>query len=39
MELRPNKDLLDGKFIGFKLSLDPVPIYRHNLHNGKLHTP
>ncbi|XP_021924914.1 nudC domain-containing protein 1 isoform X2 [Zootermopsis nevadensis] len=33
MELRPNKDLLDGKFIGFKLSLDPVPIYRHNLHN------
>lgn len=34
-ELRPNRDLLDTNFSGYKLSLDPVPIYRHKLHNGK----
>jgi hypothetical protein len=35
IELRPNRDLVDGTFSGYKLSLDPVPVYRHNLHNGK----
>jgi hypothetical protein len=35
IELRPNRDLMDGTFSGYKLSLDPVPIYRHNLRNGK----
>ncbi|GFG37003.1 hypothetical protein Cfor_05418 [Coptotermes formosanus] len=31
IELRPNKDLLDADFSGYRLSLDPVPIYHHKL--------
>lgn len=30
-ELRPNKDLLNHGFEGYKLSLDPLPAYKHNL--------
>ena len=31
IELRPRKDLLDPAFEGYKLSLDPLPVYKHEL--------
>jgi hypothetical protein len=34
IELRPNRDLLDADFSGYRLSLDPVPIYHYNLQEG-----
>lgn len=30
-ELRPKKDLLDPTFEGYKLSLDNLPVYKHEL--------
>lgn len=30
-ELRPKKDLLDPTFEGYKLSLDNIPVYSHEL--------
>ena len=30
-ELRPNKSLLDPSFEGYKLSLDSLPVYKHEL--------
>ena len=35
MELRPNRNLLNANFSGYKLSLDNVPIYRQSLETGK----
>nr|CAD7456116.1 unnamed protein product [Timema tahoe] len=31
IELRPKRDLLNPNFNGYKLSLDPVPVFRHLL--------
>nr|CAG4641821.1 EOG090X08S2 [Eurycercus lamellatus] len=31
IELRPKKDLLDSTFEGYKLSLDALPVYNHDL--------
>lgn len=36
-ELRPQKDLLDPTFEGYKLSLDPLPVYKHDLPVGIEH--
>ncbi len=30
-ELRPKKDLLDPTFEGYKLSLDSLPVYKHDV--------
>ena len=30
-ELRPKKDLLDSTFEGYKLSLDSLPVYKHEV--------
>lgn len=30
-ELRPRKDLMDAAFEGYKLSLDALPVYKHEL--------
>lgn len=30
-ELRPKKDLMDPTFEGYKLSLDALPVYKHDL--------
>ncbi len=30
-ELRPKKDLLDPTFEGYKLSLDSLPVYKHEV--------
>jgi len=30
IELRPSKDLLDPNFESYKLSLDPLPVYKHS---------
>lgn len=31
IELRPRKDLMNPNFEGYKLSLDPLPVYKHDL--------
>ncbi|XP_054267939.1 nudC domain-containing protein 1 [Macrosteles quadrilineatus] len=36
-ELRPSKDLLDSNFSGYKLSLDPIPVYRQSIVEGVDH--
>lgn len=30
IELRPSKDLLDPSFESYKLSLEPLPLYKHS---------
>ena len=37
IELRPNKELLNAKFEGYTLSLDPLPVYKHHLPVGVQH--
>ncbi|XP_067012724.2 nudC domain-containing protein 1 isoform X2 [Anabrus simplex] len=37
IELRPRKELLDPNFDGYKLSLEPVPVYRLTLECGADH--
>lgn len=36
-EFRPKKDLLNPTFEGYKLSLDSLPVYKHDLPNGVEH--
>lgn len=36
VELKLDRDLIDPDFAGYKLSLDPVPIYERNLETRKL---
>lgn len=35
VELKANRDLIDSDFVGYKLSLDPVPIYETSLESRK----
>ena len=35
VDLRPDRDLLDPSFNGYKLSLDSVPIHRKSASKGK----
>ena len=37
IDLRPNNDLLNRKFEGYTLSLDPLAVYKHNLPVGVQH--